>query len=103
MKPTFFQVSGRGTELAVGFGCPESMRGVGRVTPSGAPPREWEPPSSRRRTKWPIGTLRGSRDMKKARRNRQHAKFPRLRRHLDIALDPLRPRRIRTRSARYAA
>lgn len=45
----------------------------------------------------------GSRAMKKCRRNRQHAKFARLRRHLDISLDVLRPRRIRTRSARYAA
>ena len=41
--------------------------------------------------------------MKKVRRNRQHAKFARLRRHLEISLDLLRPRRIRTRSARYAA
>ncbi len=41
--------------------------------------------------------------MKKVRRNRQHAKFARLRRHLEICLDLLRPRRIRTRSARYAA
>ena len=41
--------------------------------------------------------------MKKGRRNRQHAKFARLRRHLDISLDLERPRRIRTRSARYAA
>src|SRR3954453_14843584 len=41
--------------------------------------------------------------MKKGRRNHQHAKFARLRRHLDISLDPIRPRRIRTRSARYAA
>ncbi len=41
--------------------------------------------------------------MKKVRRNRQHAKFARLRRHLEISVDLLRPRRIRTRSARYAA
>lgn len=41
--------------------------------------------------------------MKKGRRNLHHAKFARLRRHLDICLDALRPRRIRTRSARYAA
>jgi hypothetical protein len=41
--------------------------------------------------------------MKKCRRNRQHAKFARLRRHLEISLDLLKPRRIRTRSARYAA
>src|SRR5947208_5546195 len=41
--------------------------------------------------------------MKKVRRNRQHAKFARLRRHLEISPDQLRPRRIRTRSARYAA
>jgi hypothetical protein len=41
--------------------------------------------------------------MKKARRNRQHAKFARLRRHLEISLDLLKPRRLRTRSARYAA
>jgi hypothetical protein len=41
--------------------------------------------------------------MKKVRRNRQHAKIARLRRHLEISTDLLRPRRIRTRSARYAA
>lgn len=41
--------------------------------------------------------------MKKTRRNRQHAKIARLRRHLQVALDPDRPRRIQTRSARYAA
>jgi hypothetical protein len=41
--------------------------------------------------------------MKKCRRNRQHAKFARLRRHLEISLDMFKPRRIRTRSARYAA
>jgi hypothetical protein len=41
--------------------------------------------------------------MKKSRRNRQHEKFARLRRHLEISVDPLRPRRVRTRSARYAA
>jgi len=41
--------------------------------------------------------------MKKGRRNRQHAKLARLRRHLEISLDLLKPRRIRTRSARYAA
>src|SRR5947208_5600667 len=41
--------------------------------------------------------------MKKVRRNRSHAKFARLRRHLEISSDQLRPRRIRTRSARYAA
>lgn len=41
--------------------------------------------------------------MKRARRNRQHTKFARLRRHLDISLDATKPRRIRTRSARYAA
>lgn len=41
--------------------------------------------------------------MKKARRNRQHAKFARLRRHLDLSQDPEKPRRLRTRSARYAA
>ena len=41
--------------------------------------------------------------MKKGRRNHLHAKFARLRRHLDISIDSLKPRRIRTRSARYAA
>ncbi|WP_169980443.1 hypothetical protein [Tautonia rosea] len=35
--------------------------------------------------------------------NRHRAKFERLRRHLDICLHPDRPRRHRTRSARYAA
>jgi hypothetical protein len=41
--------------------------------------------------------------MKKPKRNRQRALFSRLGRHLEICLDTLRPRRIRTRSARYAA
>jgi len=41
--------------------------------------------------------------MKKIRRKRQHALSARLGRHLEICLDTLRPRRIRTRSARYAA
>jgi hypothetical protein len=41
--------------------------------------------------------------MKRGRRNRERALFARLRRHLEISLDSLRPRRIRTRSARYAA
>ncbi len=41
--------------------------------------------------------------MKKVRRNRQHAKIARLNRHLEVSSDPDRPRRIRTRSARYAA
>jgi len=41
--------------------------------------------------------------MKKGRRNRQHAKFARLHRHLEISIDVFKPRRIRTRSARYAA
>lgn len=54
-----------------------------------------------------VATIRfpksGSRDMKKARRNRQHSKFARLRRHIEICHDPARPRRMRTRSARYAA
>jgi hypothetical protein len=41
--------------------------------------------------------------MSKARRHRLAAKFARLRRHLDLSLDPGKPRRLRTRSARYAA
>jgi len=41
--------------------------------------------------------------MKKGRRNLHFAKFARLRRHLEIAADLIRPRRVRTRSARYAA
>jgi hypothetical protein len=41
--------------------------------------------------------------MKKHRRNRQSRKWARLQRHLEICLDLVRPRRIRTRSARYAA
>src|SRR3954453_6650509 len=64
---------------------------------------EWEPPSSRRRPGGLHGFQRGKRAMKKCRRNRQQAKTARLRRHLDISLDPSKPRRIRTRSARYAA
>lgn len=64
---------------------------------------EWKPPSSRRRPRWLKGSNTGNVSMKKSRRNRQHAKFARLRRHLEISLDLLKPRRIRTRSARYAA
>lgn len=41
--------------------------------------------------------------MKKARRSRQHAKLARLQRLLEICQDLTRPRRLRTRSARYAA
>jgi hypothetical protein len=41
--------------------------------------------------------------MKKARAFRLQEKFCRLRRHLDMSVDPQRPRRLRTRSARYAA
>lgn len=41
--------------------------------------------------------------MKRYRRNLQHAKFARLDRHIELALDHSRPRRFRTRSARYAA
>jgi hypothetical protein len=41
--------------------------------------------------------------MKKGRRQRQYSKFARLHRHLEISKDPDRPRRIRTRAARYAA
>lgn len=41
--------------------------------------------------------------MKKARRRRHLDKFARLRRQLDICSSLDKPRRIRTRSARYAA
>ncbi len=41
--------------------------------------------------------------MRKGRRNRHRALFSRLERHLEISLDYMKPRRIRTRSARYAA
>jgi hypothetical protein len=41
--------------------------------------------------------------MKKIRRKRKHDLIARLGRHLDICQDPVKPRRIRTRSARYAA
>jgi hypothetical protein len=41
--------------------------------------------------------------MKKRKRDRRRELFGRLGRHLEISLDMLRPRRIRTRSARYAA
>ena len=41
--------------------------------------------------------------MKKRKRDRNHALVVRLQRHLEISVDALRPRRIRTRSARYAA
>lgn len=58
--------------------------------------------AARSRVAFP-GFLRGARDMKKARRLCLHAKFARLRRQLDLSQDPTKPRRIRTRSARYAA
>lgn len=41
--------------------------------------------------------------MKRPRRNRQSEKFARLRRHLDLCQDLEKPRRLRTRAARYAA
>jgi hypothetical protein len=41
--------------------------------------------------------------MRKGRRNRHRALLTRLKRHLEISLDSMKPRRIRTRSARYAA
>jgi hypothetical protein len=41
--------------------------------------------------------------MSKSRRNRQRALLARLQRQLENSLDLMRPRRIRTRSARYAA
>jgi hypothetical protein len=41
--------------------------------------------------------------MRKGRRNRHRALLARLERHLELSLDGMRPRRIRTRSARYAA
>jgi hypothetical protein len=41
--------------------------------------------------------------MTKSRCNRQRALFARLQRQLENSLDSMRPRRIRTRSARYAA
>jgi len=45
----------------------------------------------------------GSQLMKKVKRFRLHAKSARLERHLEISFDLTKPRRIRTRSARYAA
>ncbi len=41
--------------------------------------------------------------MKKVKRFRLHSKAARLERHLEICFDTRKPRRIRTRSARYAA
>lgn len=41
--------------------------------------------------------------MQKAQRKRHFDRFARLRRHLEISLEPDKPRRVRTRSARYAA
>lgn len=41
--------------------------------------------------------------MRKGRRNRQRALLARLERHIEISLNSLIPRRVRTRSARYAA
>jgi len=64
---------------------------------------EWKPQS---RVAWFEGSqvpITGNASMKKGKRNYLHAKFARLRRHLELSSDLLRPRRIRTRSARYAA
>jgi hypothetical protein len=41
--------------------------------------------------------------MKKRKQDHRRALIERLTRHVEISLDYLRPRRIRTRSARYAA
>ena len=41
--------------------------------------------------------------MKKLLRQRLSEKFSRLHRHLELSTDPRKPRRLRTRSARYAA
>ncbi len=41
--------------------------------------------------------------MRKGRRTRHRALLTRLERHLEISLDTVKPRRIRTRAARYAA
>jgi hypothetical protein len=41
--------------------------------------------------------------MRKGRRDRRRALLTRLERHLEISLDSMKPRRIRTRAARYAA
>ncbi len=49
------------------------------------------------------GPKHGLRTMKRRKRNHQRALLARLTRHVEISLDCLRPRRIRTRSARYAA
>ena len=45
----------------------------------------------------------GLRAMKKTRRMRRQELFSRLQRQLDLSQDVTRPRRLRTRSARYAA
>ena len=45
----------------------------------------------------------GARVMERVQQNRVNAKNTRLQRQLEIAADESRPRRIRTRSARYAA
>ncbi len=50
-----------------------------------------------------LGLLHGLRTMKRRKRDHRRALLARLTRHLEISLDSLRPRRIRTRSARYAA
>ncbi len=73
------------------------------MTPDGAPPREWEPPSQAVGIDPGGFQVHGSRLMKKVKRNRLNAKFARLQRHLELSSDPDKPRRIRTRSARYAA
>jgi hypothetical protein len=41
--------------------------------------------------------------MRNGRRDRRRALLIRLERHLEISLDSIRPRRVRTRAARYAA
>lgn len=50
-----------------------------------------------------LDSQHGLRTMKRRKRDHQRALIARLTRHVEISLDCLRPRRIRTRSARYAA
>ena len=50
-----------------------------------------------------LGLHHGLRTMKRRKRDHQRALLARLTRHVEISHDCLRPRRIRTRSARYAA
>ncbi len=100
----FQRTSGMGFSVGINFRCyVVYQEAVGRSFWDSA--EGWGTAVVASRSGWPNRfSYAGHVTMKKARRTQfQHAKLTRLRRHLDISIDPDKPRRLRTRSARYAA